>query len=51
MIHDWSGSTLLAPWALSSVANGAFVQGARRGDDIVTGPGRQRLMNDEFARD
>ncbi|MBF6245683.1 nuclear transport factor 2 family protein [Nocardia elegans] len=51
MIHDWSGSTVLAPWALPSVASGAFVQGARRGDDIVTGPGRQQLMNDEFARD
>lgn len=44
MIHDWSGSTVLAPWALGSVASGAFVQGARRDADFVTGPGRSDLM-------
>ncbi|MFF0488634.1 nuclear transport factor 2 family protein [Nocardia sp. NPDC004068] len=50
MIHDWSGSTVLAPWALSSVASGAFEQGARGADDFVTGSGRRRLLNDELPR-
>ncbi|MEE2062005.1 nuclear transport factor 2 family protein [Rhodococcus artemisiae] len=50
MIHDWSGSTVLEPWALSSVASGAFVQGGRRNHDFVTGPGREQLMNNELPR-
>ena len=50
MIHDWSGSTVLAPWVLPGVASGAFEQGARRANDFVTGAGRKRLMNDELSR-
>ncbi|GHE93849.1 hypothetical protein GCM10017786_28300 [Amycolatopsis deserti] len=46
MIHDWSGSTVLEPWALSGVASGAFVQGGRRDGDFVTGAGRDALMHD-----
>jgi hypothetical protein len=50
MIHDWSGSTVLEPWALASVASAGFLQGARRGDDFVTGKGRQELVNNVVRR-
>ncbi|HZZ49710.1 MAG TPA: nuclear transport factor 2 family protein [Pseudonocardia sp.] len=50
MIHDWSGSTVLQPWALASVTQAGFRQGARRGDDFVTGHGRQELMNNVVSR-
>lgn len=50
MIRDWSGSMVLAPWGLSSVASNAFLQGARQRDDFVTGDGRDRLLRDEMPR-
>ncbi|MBC3191741.1 nuclear transport factor 2 family protein [Pseudonocardia sp. C8] len=50
MVHDWSGSTVLEPWALPGVASGAFVQGARGSADFVTGRGREDLMADRLPR-
>ncbi|MFT4201283.1 nuclear transport factor 2 family protein [Gordonia sp. (in: high G+C Gram-positive bacteria)] len=50
MIRDWSGSTVLAPWGLSSVKAGGFLQGGRAADDFVTGDGRGRIMRDEMPR-
>ncbi|QKT06507.1 nuclear transport factor 2 family protein [Gordonia sp. X0973] len=50
MIRDWSGSTVLAPWALSSVKAGGFLEGGRGADDFVTGEGRGRLLRDEMPR-
>ncbi|MBS1879487.1 MAG: nuclear transport factor 2 family protein [Actinobacteria bacterium] len=44
MVHDWSGSLPLGRWGLASVATEELIQGARAAEDIVTGPGRARLM-------
>jgi hypothetical protein len=51
MVHDWSGSLQLGPWGLSSVANDSFLQGGRRQDDIVTGPGRAEMMGQATPTD
>lgn len=50
MIHDWSGSTVLEPWAMAAVASGAFMRGRRGPDDFVTGQGREALMRDRMPR-
>lgn len=44
LVHDFSGSLDLGRWGLGSVAEDAFIQGARRQDDVVTGPTRAQMM-------
>lgn len=44
VVHDWSGSLTLGPWTLDTVPPEQFTQGGRGDDDVVTGPGRARLL-------